>query len=385
MKKFLCYDTNDASSGKVNVSANGILKPNATVPSSSGEPYKSLVTDRDGGVKWEDRLAYEDEIPVNPPVNIVWDGNTEGLVASSLNHYYKVSDDVFTFDEFKNMIFTVNGTTDYPIDDGSGDSIIVANGIMSYQDWGVVIATTENSGPVPPGAPDTYPEPGVYFPSDGGITALKWLSSKIIKKLDEKFATIPSSVLDNIEHANNSLDRKMERYNPTGTGSLSLNRVSGYKTGNYSVTLGKDCAATGDYTFASGHNTKAIGQSSHAEGYASNADGAYSHVEGYMTLVKKEAQAAHAEGKGTSAYCTAQHVEGLYNESDYQGKYLHIAGNGRSVSELSNAHTLDWEGNAWYAGTVEGTAMIVKSSTSGSSKRFKITVDDSGTISATEV
>ena len=177
----------------------------------------------------------------------------------------------------------------------------------------------------------------------------------------------------------------MNQYNPTGTGSLSLNRVSGYKTGNYSVTLGKDCAATGDYTFASGHNAKAIGQSSHAEGYASNADGAYSHVEGYMTNVRSEAQAAHAEGKGTSAYCTAQHVEGLYNESDYQGKYLHIAGNGRSVSELSNAHTLDWEGNAWYAGTVEGTAMIVKSSTSGSSKRFKITVDDSGTISATEV
>ena len=27
MKKFLCYDTNDASSGKVNVSANGVLKP----------------------------------------------------------------------------------------------------------------------------------------------------------------------------------------------------------------------------------------------------------------------------------------------------------------------------------------------------------------------
>lgn len=32
-----------------------------------------------------------------------------------------------------------------------------------------------------------------------------------------------------------------------------------------------------------------------------------------------------------------------------------------------------------------GTAMIVKSSTSGSSKRFKITVDDSGAITATEI
>lgn len=60
MKKFLCYDTNDAASGKINVSTNGVLKPNSTVPSSSGEPYKSLVTDRDGGVKWEDRLAYDD-------------------------------------------------------------------------------------------------------------------------------------------------------------------------------------------------------------------------------------------------------------------------------------------------------------------------------------
>ena len=29
MKKFLCYDTNDAASGKVNVSANSMLKPDA--------------------------------------------------------------------------------------------------------------------------------------------------------------------------------------------------------------------------------------------------------------------------------------------------------------------------------------------------------------------
>ena len=60
MKKFLCYDTNDAASGKINVGVNGVLKPNSTVPSSSGEPYKSLVTDGDGNVKWEDRLAYDD-------------------------------------------------------------------------------------------------------------------------------------------------------------------------------------------------------------------------------------------------------------------------------------------------------------------------------------
>ena len=58
MKKFLCYDTNDAASGKINVSAKGVLKPNATVPSTNSTPYQQLVTDGEGGVKWEDRLAY---------------------------------------------------------------------------------------------------------------------------------------------------------------------------------------------------------------------------------------------------------------------------------------------------------------------------------------
>ena len=58
MKKFLCYDTNDAASGKINVSTNGVLSPNATVPSTNGATNQQLVTDGDGNVKWEDRLAY---------------------------------------------------------------------------------------------------------------------------------------------------------------------------------------------------------------------------------------------------------------------------------------------------------------------------------------
>ena len=51
MKKFLCYDTNDASSGKINVSANGVLRPNSTVPSTNGTANQYLVTDSEGGVK----------------------------------------------------------------------------------------------------------------------------------------------------------------------------------------------------------------------------------------------------------------------------------------------------------------------------------------------
>ena len=59
MRKFLCYDTNDAASGKIGVNNNGVLRPNATVPSTNGSAYQQLVTDRDGNVKWEDRLGYK--------------------------------------------------------------------------------------------------------------------------------------------------------------------------------------------------------------------------------------------------------------------------------------------------------------------------------------
>ena len=63
MKKFLCYDTNDAASGKIGVDNNGVLSPNATVPSTNGAANQYLVTDSNGNTKWEDRLAYTQTIP----------------------------------------------------------------------------------------------------------------------------------------------------------------------------------------------------------------------------------------------------------------------------------------------------------------------------------
>lgn len=72
----------------------------------------------------------------------------------------------------------------------------------------------------------------------------------------------------------------------------------------------------------------------------------------------------------------------VLNEAINVYKAIEISG---ITMNRSNAHTLDWYGNAWYQGDVECRAIILKSSTAGSTKRFKITVDDSGTIKATEV
>ena len=61
---------------------------------------------------------------------------------------------------------------------------------------------------------------------------------------------------------------------------------------------------------------------------------------------------SHSEGQGSVAFGNSQHVQGKYNIVDSSNKYSHIVGNGSSHSARSNSHTLDWNGNAWFAGDV---------------------------------
>lgn len=104
----------------------------------------------------------------------------------------------------------------------------------------------------------------------------------------------------------------------------------------------------------SGDNNTASGEAACAEGSRTSAKGYAAHSEGAYTVA--EAAYSHAEGRNTVAKSSAQHVQGRYNIEDTEGKYAHIVGNGSSTygeTTYSNAHTLDWEGNAWFAGTVK--------------------------------
>ena len=178
------------------------------------------------------------------------------------------------------------------------------------------------------------------------------------------------------------LTTKMNNTNPTGSGSFSLNRKANTPIGANSFAEGWKTTASGEGSHAEGSETTASGRRSHAEGNVTTASGSYSHAEGYVTIASGEG--SHAEGYSTIASSNHQHVQGKYNIEDSSGTYADIVGNG-APGRCSNAHTLDWEGNAWYSGTIEGKALILPSSTSGSTKKFKITVDDSGTITATEI
>lgn len=122
----------------------------------------------------------------------------------------------------------------------------------------------------------------------------------------------------------------------------------------YSHAEGDSTTASGENSHSEGKYTTASGESSHAEGDSTTASAYCSHAEGNCTTASGEN--SHAEGTSTIASSQNQHVQGKYNIEDLNGTYAHIVGNGED-GKNSNAHTLDWQGNAWYSGKLsqEGT------------------------------
>ena len=112
--------------------------------------------------------------------------------------------------------------------------------------------------------------------------------------------------------------------------------------------------ASGEYSHAEGRYTTASASGSHAEGFDTTASGIDSHAEGYYTTAS--GIDSHAEGYYTTASGRNQHVQGKYNIEDTSSTYAHIVGNGTADDARSNAYTLDWDGNGWYAGGLTVTS-----------------------------
>jgi len=151
-----------------------------------------------------------------------------------------------------------------------------------------------------------------------------------------------------------------EGYGGAGKGALGkADHAEGYSTkansGSDSSSYGahaegKSTTATANGAHAEGGVTTASGPYAHAEGYGTTASGNYSHAEGADG--KATAAYAHCEGYSTRAASSSQHAGGKYNIQDSSGVYAEIIGNGTDDDARSNARTLDWSGNGWYAGNV---------------------------------
>ena len=169
------------------------------------------------------------------------------------------------------------------------------------------------------------------------------------------------------------LDSKYLETDLTLQNSISLGRVGNIGAG--SSAIGAQVTATGNGSHAEGDSTTASGYASHAEGSTTTASGVNSHAEGTYTIASGE----------------NQHAQGRYNIVDNNNKYAHIVGNGNSSTD-SNAHTLDWEGNAWYSGKLsqEGTPtedkdLVTKKYVDDKVKDTLVTTNISGTTLALTV
>lgn len=151
--------------------------------------------------------------------------------------------------------------------------------------------------------------------------------------------------------------KKLERKFVEGIAGMDVEgKIFSYNDNNYTAQNGAEIfndylnnIAIGSCSHAEGVRTVATNIAAHAEGGGAIASGMQSHAEGLATTAG--AANSHAEGNNTIASGEAQHVQGKYNIEDTENKYAHIVGNG-AYNIRSNAHTLDWNGNAWFAGDV---------------------------------
>lgn len=347
---------------------------------------------------------------------ITFDGNMEGKETVQLDEYtsaVKISEEVPIADDVIGATATLYKDGEYlsapitegmigPIDENSYillDLVLMLRADLEVDDFphltkGVwVIREVDENGDL------------VLYPSSLEYTEV----TGELKKLDEKY--LPDSVAK-------ALSSKMRSTNPVGTGSFSMNRKADSEVGAYSTALGRNNVAADQHLTAMGRYNicpvyttylKRHGQNQHINRgvlYSSSIT-----MDGYTIVLDNSATTT--VGELGNVYSSIGSFYFKYSSVDPNVYYYDgessctaaginytiwcnvvvvnrlecavIVGNGTSDTERSNAHTLDWHGNAWYAGTVEGTAMIVKSSTANSTKKFKITVNDSGTITATEV
>lgn len=226
-----------------------------------------------------------------------------------------------------------------------------------------------------------------------------------INKIDEKY--LPNSVLDipelkdeitSLKETVEVLPSKMDKENPTGSGAFSLNRNLNSLSGNFSQSMGynniasrKSQTAIGEYNIGEGGYEVVITKYDSSTPIQLNGNGVY--ASGKYTFDKNtglftiespsyfnttKITSSNLRGKyfmntrrGSKMYFFINYSNSTYNTTTYElkidsyteyksseplnnirGEYVHIIGNGQSDEERSNAHTVDWDGNANYAGDV---------------------------------
>ena len=275
---------------------------NAELP--EGElAHQYLTTDAEGNKVWETKLAYIDYEEKLFIAESVWDGTQLSFPVAELEANNGDRCSIYLDDiEYKGTV--VNGLHTYTVNFDEGVSF--------------------------PWPYFNIAKPG--YNSNIGGQPITWLVGKLRATVQLSTPhTINSKYLNFDIQSTGKYDLVINNYN--GTGSAHANSVS--------INGG---VAEGEQSIALSYASKAQGTGSLAVG-TSTAKGTYSAAFGAGTV---------ANSRGSISF-------GEQNIEDVDKKYVMIAGNGHTdinfstgqMTEVhSNVHTLDWDGNARYAGDV---------------------------------
>ena len=305
------------------------LDPNWVAPKNvptSNDVNKQLVTNSDGEMIWEDRLAYyaKEEKLLIPETTV--EATSTWMLHS--NFEAQTGDPcrvILDGQTYTGSYYNANNGRMAAIMMTEGEGFPVEQFYVEFTDYSL-------SGP--------------QLGFSGTLTV--YVTTTTVKPLETEFLGIPATQGSSVYSAKIG---NLNRLTASGSSSVALNESTSTGVGSCSVNSG---IASGPSSFAQG------------TGEATSMGSA-------------------AFGIGTIAKGYAQFVNGKNNIEDDNGTYVMIVGNGQAGYDendeyyvnRSNAHTLDWDGNAWFAGGIELT--------SPNGTRYRFTVADDGTLSGSVV
>lgn len=359
---------------------------------NGGEPYKSLVTDGDGNTKWEDRPFYtgdpmETEIIPATTVTFSEEGNymsaywpeSVDFVAGQM---YRVSwdgtDYFCTGILFRNSLLTLGNLGIIGADDDTGEPFLFINSTQ----LGVVSTESETEHII---GINEYTEQIVqidkkYLPTATNI--IPGIAKIQVRNLD----TTKSYSTEEIEEIYQSIKSGTAIYLVNGmvitSVEYSKNNYFKFRIFNGQETTIRPVDGVWDFTNTEITYQSSVVFNSKYSQYAQIDCNAFTGVGGNKGH-EYELVNTNVSGFGGD-YIQADGA--LVLKLKNNPKYLYIKAKENGEIEVTKRDSGSSSGGDTTTLFKNGDdSMILKSSTSGSSKKFKITVDDSGTISATEI
>lgn len=311
-----------------------------------GTPYQQLVTDGDGNAKWEDRTHY-----ITTEVGTLLE--EQELAFSPTGDVYSSTLPV-TLDLIEGNLYTV-------VFDGVSYECVCALIFGSYPFIG---------NPAVFGAADTG-EPFMYFPAEGNLIASYDSNTshtvgiygvkESVHKIDEKYL---HSFVPVIKSATVGQTIRVSSVDENGvpTGWEAVEQAGGLQTESVMIV---NCTG-------------------------SQLDATFSEMSDALNSGRAVAILAKRYDGDSNRYlfwCSYKNGEDYLRFSylDARVKYMYCVDLSSSSEQFywENANIIYLTSSTDVPGN--GRGLILSSKTSGSTKKFEITVDDSGTISATEV